>query len=122
MIDVPFGPDFINGQTVSLALFFVGVLGVVTQRNIFKTIIAINIMDVGTILFLLTVNVSPTDIPPVGAEDVSRMVDPLPQALMITAIVIGISVTAVSLTIFISLFRKHGSSDWTKLIHRIESR
>ena len=122
MIDIPFGPDFINGQTVSLALFFIGVLGVVTQRNIFKTIIAINIMDVGAILFLLTVNVTPTSLPPVGVEDVGRMVDPLPQALMITAIVIGISVSAVSLTIFISLFRKHGSSDWEKLLHRIESR
>lgn len=122
MIDIPFGPDFINGQTVSLVLFFIGLLGVVTQRNIFKTIIAINIMDVGAILFLLTVNVRPTSVPPVGSADMLRMADPLPQALMITAIVIGISVTAVSLTIFISLFRKHGSSDWTKLIHRIESR
>ncbi len=122
MIDIPFGPDSINGQTVSLVLFFIGLLGVVTQRNIFKTIIAINIMDVGAILFLLTVNVSPTSVPPVGSTDMLRMADPLPQALMITAIVIGISVTAVSLTIFISLFRKHGSSDWTKLIHRIESR
>jgi len=122
VIDIPFGPEFVNGQTVSLTLFFIGLLGVVTQRNIFKTIIAINIMDVGAILFLLTVNVRPTSVPPVGTEDMLRMADPLPQALMITAIVIGISVTAVSLTIFISLFRKHGSSDWTKLIHRIESR
>ncbi|GAB6089333.1 sodium:proton antiporter [Spirochaeta dissipatitropha] len=122
MIDIPFLPDIINGQTVSLLLFFIGLLGVVTQRNIFKTIIAINIMDVGAILFLLTVNIRADSVPPVGSEDMMRMADPLPQALMITAIVIGISVTAVSLTIFISLVRKHGSSDWTKLIHRIESR
>ncbi len=122
MIDIPIGPGFINGQTVSLVLFFIGLLGVVVHRNIFKTIIAINIMDVGAILFLLTVDVQPDSVPPVGSVDLARMVDPLPQALMITAIVIGISVTAVSLTIFISLVRRHGSSDWTKLIHRIEKR
>ena len=122
MIDIPLAPGIINGQTVSLTLFFIGLIGVVTQRHIFKTIIAINIMDVGSILFLLTVNVQPTSVPPVGSEDMLRMADPLPQALMITAIVIGISVTAVSLTIFISLVRRHGSADWNKLIHRIESR
>ena len=122
MIDIPSGIDFINGQTISLLLFFIGLAGVLLQRNIFKTIIAINIMDVGAILFLLTVNVQPTSVPPVGSADLARMADPLPQALMITAIVIGISVTAVSLTIFISLVRRHGSSDWTKLIYRIEKR
>lgn len=108
MIDIPTGTAFINGQTVSLALFFIGLFGVVVHRNIFKTIIAINIMDVGAILFLLTVDVQPDSVPPVGSVDLARMVDPLPQALMITAIVIGISVTAVSLTIFISLVRRWG--------------
>lgn len=122
MYDIPFGPEIINGQTVALLIFFVGLFGVVTQRNILKTVIAINIMDVGSILFLITVNVRPTDVPPVGSEDFLRMADPLPQALMITAIVIGISVSAVSLTIFISLFRKHGTLDWEKIIKRIESR
>ena len=122
MFDVPFGPELINGQTVSLLIFFIGVFGIVTQRNIVKTIISINVMDVGAILFLITVNVRAGDVPPVGESDFLRMADPLPQALMITAIVIGISVSAVSLTIFISLFRKHGTSDWSKIIKRIESR
>ncbi len=122
MFDIPFGPEIINGQTVSLLIFFIGVFGIVTQRNIVKTIISINVMDVGAILFLITVNVRAGDVPPVGDTDFLRMADPLPQALMITAIVIGISVSAVSLTIFISLFRKHGTSDWSKIIKRIESR
>ncbi len=122
MTDIPFGPEIINGQTVSLLLFFIGVLGLVTQRNILKTIISINIMDVGAILFLITVNVQAGEVPPVGARDYMLMTDPLPQALMITAIVIGISVSAVSLTIFITLFRKHGTLDWEKIIQRIDSR
>lgn len=122
MFDIPFGPEIVNGQTVSLLIFFIGVFGIVTQRNIVKTIISINVMDVGAILFLITVNVRAGDVPPVGDTDFLRMADPLPQALMITAIVIGISVSAVSLTIFISLFRKHGTTDWSKIIKRIESR
>ncbi len=122
MPSISFGPEIINGQTISLLLFFIGVLGLVTQRNILKTIISINVMDVGAILFLITVNVQAGEVPPVGTRDYLLMTDPLPQALMITAIVIGISVSAVSLTIFITLFRKHGTLDWEKIIQRIDKR
>jgi multicomponent Na+:H+ antiporter subunit C len=111
--------DLVNVQNVSLVLFFVGLYGVLSNRNIIKSIIAVNIMDVAAILFLITVNTRPEQVPPIGAEDFAMMADPLPQALMITAIVIGISVTAVSITVFIGLFRKHGTADWQKIINRI---
>ncbi len=113
---------FINGQTVSLVLFFIGLYGVLTQRNIVKTIIAVNMMDVGGILFLITVNYRPDSIPPIGHTDLARMADPLPQALMITAIVIGISVTAVSLTVFIGLFRRYGTADWATIAGRSKAK
>ncbi len=114
--------QYVTAQNVSLVLFFIGLYGVLVKRNIIKTIVSVNIMDFGAILFLITVNYVPDSIPPIGATDFDRMADPLPQALMITAIVIGISVTAVSLTIFISLFRKHGTADWENVINRIQKR
>lgn len=114
--------EFINAQTVSLLLFFVGLMGVVTQRNIVKSIIAVNVMDVGAILFLITVNYVPGNVPPVGAVVGEVVADPLPQALMITAIVIGISVTAVSLAVFINLFRRYGTADWQTVIQRLKTR
>lgn len=114
--------QYVTAQNVSLVLFFIGLYGVLVKRNIIKTIVSVNIMDFGAILFLITVNYVPDSIPPIGTTDFHRMADPLPQALMITAIVIGISVTAVSLTIFISLFRKHGTADWEHVIRRIQKR
>ena len=113
---------YITAQNVSLVLFFIGLYGVLVKRNILKTIVSVNIMDFGAILFLITVNYVPGSVPPIGTTDIERMADPLPQALMITAIVIGLSVTAVSLTIFISLFRKHGTADWENVIKRIQKR
>ena len=117
--------QYVNAQTVSLLLFFVGLMGVVTQRNIVKSIIAVNVMDVGAILFLITVNYVPGNVPPVGTAGGSGseiVADPFPQALMITAIVIGISVTAVSLAIFINLFRRYGTADWQTVIQRLKTR
>lgn len=117
--------QYVNAQTVSLLLFFVGLMGVVTQRNIVKSIIAVNVMDVGAILFLITVNYIPGNVPPVGTVGAGSgevVADPFPQALMITAIVIGISVTAVSLAIFINLFRRYGTADWQTVIQRLKTR
>jgi multicomponent Na+:H+ antiporter subunit C len=114
--------QYVNAQTISLLLFFVGLTGVVIQRNIVKSIIAVNVMDVGAILFLITVNYVPGNVPPVGSHTGEIVADPLPQALMITAIVIGISVTAVSLAIFISLFRRYGTADWQSVLQRLKTR
>jgi multicomponent Na+:H+ antiporter subunit C len=46
--------------------------------------------------------------------------DPLPQALVITAIVVGIAVTAVALIMFIAMYHKFGTTNWIKAMrHRI---
>jgi len=86
----------------------------------------VNVMDVGAILFLITVHYIPGNVPPVaiagGIRPGEIVADPLPQALMITAIVIGISVTAVSLAIFINLFRRYGTADWQTVIARLKTR
>lgn len=114
--------EIFSAQNVSILLFFVGLLGLVTQRNIVRTIISVNVMDVGAILFLITVNYVPGALPPVSPPEGAVIADPLPQALMITAIVIGIAVSAVSLAVFITLFRRYGSADWETVLKRVRER
>jgi multicomponent Na+:H+ antiporter subunit C len=46
------------------------------------------------------------------------MVDPLPQALMITTIVIGASTTALALMISIKIFHYYGTLEWDELLER----
>lgn len=59
--------------------------------------------------------------PPIFNGDVAVPADPLPQALVITAIVVGISVTAVALIMFISMYHKYGTTNWMKAMkHRME--
>lgn len=118
--------NWINGETVSLALFMIGIYGLASRRNIVKTIISLSIIQAGLVLFFLTIN-NPIElaakglasannaIPPIGVNITQPVADPIPQALMITAIVVGISVTAVSLTMFITLYHKYGSTNWNKV-------
>jgi multicomponent Na+:H+ antiporter subunit C len=48
-------------------------------------------------------------------EDMSYIADPFPQALMLTAIIIGISVTAINITMLNSLFRRYKTVDWKEM-------
>ena len=48
-------------------------------------------------------------------EKIVSMVDPLPQALVLTAIVIGLAVTAMMVAIAIRIYEKYGTFDITKI-------
>ncbi|MBN1891285.1 MAG: cation:proton antiporter subunit C [Clostridiales bacterium] len=111
--------SWINGESVGIVLFFVGLFGLVARRNMLKSIISLAIMQVAAILFFLSGSVALGQEPPIGEhEDISFVADPLPQALMITDIVIGIGVTAVALTLMIHLYHRYGTSNWLRAMKK----
>ena len=103
----------LSGDVIAVALFMIGLYGLIARRNIVKTIICIGIMEMGIILFFLTIHAKTDAKPPIG-EQMAQAADPIPQALMITAIVIGVAVTAVALVMFIELYHKYGTTNWKK--------
>ncbi len=110
------GEGILDGSIIALALFSIGVYGLLARRNIIKTIMSFGIIQAAIILFFLNTNYHYGANPPIG--DAQNMADPFPQALMITAIVIGVAVTAVGLTMFISLYHHYGSTNWSKIIQK----
>jgi multicomponent Na+:H+ antiporter subunit C len=48
-------------------------------------------------------------------QDILNMVDPLPQALVLTSIVIGLGVTALVISLAIRIYEKYGTFDITKI-------
>ena len=109
--------EFLNGENIGLILFLIGLYGIIARKNIIKTIISLGIMDVAAILFFISINYRDHSVPPIGTADELSVVtaaDPLPQAVMITAIVIGIGVTAVCLTMFNNLYHTYGTTNWSK--------
>lgn len=114
--------DLINGQNISILLFFIALYGIIARRNIIKTIISLGIMETSVIIFFISLNFEENKLPPIGVGTPIDTANPLPQALMITAIVIGVAVTAVSLTMFITLYHKYGTTNWQKAkIKRVET-
>jgi multicomponent Na+:H+ antiporter subunit C len=100
---------------LSFAIMLIGIYGVVFSRNIIKSIICFAVTETSLILLFLNLGyIDGGSIPIVSSSEVP-MVDPLPQALMITAIVIGASVTALAFMTSIKIFHHFGTLEWKGL-------
>ena len=103
-------------EVVAVVMFFIGFFGLITGRGVIKSIVSIAVMEASIIMFLLSLGYTGSTMPPIGREPaLASSADPLPQALVITAIVIGVALTAVNLTMLISLCRQFQATEWAIL-------
>jgi multisubunit Na+/H+ antiporter MnhC subunit len=100
-----------------LILFAVGLYGVLRKRNIIKIIVGLMIAEYAVNLFFVLVGYRIDGRAPIFSPDqeILNMVDPLPQALVLTAIVIGLAVTALTVGIAIRIYEKYGTFDITEI-------
>jgi multisubunit Na+/H+ antiporter MnhC subunit len=100
-------------------LFLVGLYGVLTRRNLIKIVIGFTIMEFSVFLFLVLIGYIENGVAPILTENMGNpvMVDPLPQAMVLTAIVIGLATSAMLLAIAIRLYKKYGTFDTRKINH-----
>lgn len=100
-----------------LTLFCIGLYGVLRKRNIVKIIIGLAIIEYSINLFFVLLGYRFHGRAPLDAQDqnILDMVDPLPQALVLTSIVIGLGVTALVISIALKIYDKYGTFDITKI-------
>jgi multicomponent Na+:H+ antiporter subunit C len=103
---------------LGMLLFLIGIWGALTNKNIIRMIIGFSIADTGINIIIVAVGyikgktapiidsaVSTAGAATAGAEAVSKVVDPIPSALVLTAIVIGLAVTALMLAYAIRMYK-----------------
>jgi multicomponent Na+:H+ antiporter subunit C len=98
---------------LAVFLFLIGVYGVVAKRNLIKIVIGIALMEYSVNLFLILIGYVKGGTAPILTEGLTKalFVDPLPQAMVLTAIVIGLATTALLLAIAIRIYKKYGTFD-----------
>ena len=98
-------------------LFLVGLFGVLTKRNIIKIVIGLMIMELSLFLFFALIGYVDNGIAPIIVKGVqkAKFVDPLPQAIVLTAIVIGLATNAMLMAIAIRLYKKYNTFDIRKI-------
>lgn len=98
------------------ALFLVGLYGVIAKRDLIKIILSIGIMGYAANLFLILVAYKHGAMFPIlTGSNPGAMVDPLPQALVLTSIVIELGTTALLVALAVRLFQKYGTFDIAKI-------
>jgi multicomponent Na+:H+ antiporter subunit C len=99
------------------ALFLVGLYGLLTKRDLVKIILSSGIMGYACNLMLVLFGYRRGGIYPIleKGRQAGPMVDPLPQALVLTSIVIELGVTALLAALAIRLFQKYRTYDITKI-------
>jgi multicomponent Na+:H+ antiporter subunit C len=98
-------------------LFLVGLYGVLTKRDLIKIILSVGIMGYSANLLLVLFAYRSDSIYPIltGEAVKVQMVDPLPQALVLTSIVIELGTTALLAVLAVRLYDKYKTYDITKI-------
>jgi len=105
---IPFNVPFLAvAALIGIALYII-----IFKRNLIKVVMGIGILASGVNLFLITLGYREGGIIPIYTHaPAGEMVLPVPQALTLTSIVIGVSVMALMLSMIVHTYRHTGTLD-----------
>jgi multicomponent Na+:H+ antiporter subunit C len=99
----------------SVVLIALGFYVIVSKKHLIKIVIGMSIVDYGINLFIVSTGFNEGGTAPIYKMSEffrgSYFVDPVPQALTLTSIVIGACVDAMALSLVIMLKRRYDTTD-----------
>jgi multicomponent Na+:H+ antiporter subunit C len=103
---------------LGICLMLIGLWGGFTRSNLLKIILSFGIFDTGLNILIVSLGYLPGRTAPIVEKDVlsagglaTKAIDPVPQALVLTAIVIGFGITALMLAYALKLNHHRKSLD-----------
>jgi multicomponent Na+:H+ antiporter subunit C len=104
--------DFLP-YAVAAWVMVIGLYGIVTSRNLVHLVICLSVVQSSTYLLLVSIGYKTDGEAPVFSDrpPSTRAVDPVVQALTLTDVVVGTTVTAMLLAIAVQVHKRYGSLD-----------
>ncbi len=95
-----------------IGLILVGLYALIFKRNLIKMVIGITLIESGVNLFLITLGFREDSTAPIYTTSPGGIMSlPVPQALTLTSIVIGVAVLALMLSLVIQIYRHYKTLD-----------
>ena len=94
-----------------MLLLGIGLYTLIESPNLVKKVIGMNIFQTGIFLFFITLSFRTGGNPPIVTKGGGPYVSPLPHVLILTAIVVGVSLTAVALALIVRIYSEYGTLD-----------
>lgn len=107
-------------------LFLLGLYAIIVSSNLVRKIIGLSIMQTAVILFFISLGTKRGATVPVLYDhspvpiDPNQVANPLPHALMLTAIVVAVSTLGVGLGLIISIYRSWRTMEERELVEKLE--
>jgi multicomponent Na+:H+ antiporter subunit C len=93
----------------SLILLTIGLVGALTKKNLFKIFLSLAIAEASLFIYFIGMHFEVGKVAPIVTQEVEKfslnMVDPVPQAMILTTIVIAIAVLSLALSFVINYFK-----------------
>lgn len=102
-------------MAIVIGILFMAAVYLILSRSLLKVILGTGLLSHGAHLLILTMGGLGGSSPPVLADGVTDYTDPLPQALILTAIVISFGVTAVILVLAYRAYAVHKTDNMNLL-------
>ncbi len=106
-----------------LILLFLGLYGMIVSNNYMKKMMAMNVMQVAVIFFYLCFAQKDGGMIPILngiTTDPNAYINPLPHALMLTAIVVSLGTTGVALALLMRIKEAYGSAEEDEVLRRAD--
>ena len=107
-------------EIVAMALFGIGFSMLLFSRNLLRKVVGLDIMDTGVYLFLASMGYIEDKLTPIvpstGDVNALHYINPIPAGLVLTGIVVGVSVTAVSLSLIQKLYKEYHTLDMDEIM------
>ena len=94
---------------VVIMLMMAGFYTVISRGNLIKKIAGINIFQTSVFLMYISIGYVSEGTPPIIAEGFTKYSNPLPHVMILTAIVVGVSTTALGLALVVRIKEAYGT-------------
>ena len=108
-----------------IVLMMIGLYTVISRNNLVKKIMGLNIFQVSVIMFYVSIAKVRDGTPPIldaslaaGPGEVLYS-NPLPHVLMLTAIVVGVAVTALGLALVVRIQETFGTVEEDLIVEKL---
>lgn len=101
---------------IVVVLMMTGFYITIANQNLIKKLIGLNIFQVSVFILFISMGYVRDATPPILAEGFSHYSSPLPHVLILTAIVVGISTTALGLALVIRIYKSYGSIEEDEIL------
>ncbi len=114
--------DFIGHYNywVAIVLMMAGFYLVISRANLVKKLIGLNIFQTAVFLLYITMGKVIEGTAPIAAEGFTVYSNPIPSVLILTAIVVSVSTTAVALAIIVRIKEAYGTVEEDEIIRQNE--